>query len=357
MARRTTQQEVAELAGVTRATVSYVLGGRSGELGITDAVVRRVRRAARELRYTPSHAARALASGKSMTLGLLLAEAGASATPFWALIAEGVEAAALGAGYDVLLIDAPGDVGGRGARYLRQGRVDALVVLGRVTASGARQWAKVPVPPVVIHAFGPPGLPSVGLDPEPGLRQAAGHLAERGHRRLLWLSPGRRLDYGRSAVAQGIAEKCGLQADVLDLGVARRPIGKPLDEQIAFWRDAIRRRLPHRPAATAVLCWNDRMALGLYAVLAERGWRVGEDLSVVGFDDLEAPLALPAMSSISHEFRKMGTEATGLALGLADGSLSREADGDIVVRVPSRFVSRRSTGPAGDLSGERGGER
>lgn len=96
---KVTQQQVAEEAGVTRATVSYVLTGRAEELSITPEVVKRVERAAARLGYLPNLAARALVSGRSRTLGLML-----RGNPFWGLIAEGVESAALDAGYDVLLM-------------------------------------------------------------------------------------------------------------------------------------------------------------------------------------------------------------------------------------------------------------
>jgi DNA-binding LacI/PurR family transcriptional regulator len=66
---------------------------------------------------------------------------------------------------------------------------------------------------------------------------------------------------------------------------------------------------------------------------------------VVGFDDLEAPLALPPLSSVSHEFHKMGAEATRLALRMVRGELSADAAAETVLLVPSRFVPRQSTGP------------
>lgn len=351
MHTRPTQQQVAELAGVTRATVSYVLAGRAQEMKITDAVVRRVREAARQLDYTPSHAARSLASGKSMTLGLLLGGSASVVMPFWSQIAEGAEAAALGAGYDVLLVSAGRAPAFAGIRYLRQGRVDALIALGQASPTSARAWRQAAVPPVVIQAFGPPGLPTVGLDAAVGLRQAMQHLAGLGHRRLMWLSPGRRHDYGRSAVAQRVAQECGLSIEVVHLDVPARPIGLPPDAGVAFWHDAIGARLSDPLAATAVLCWNDQMALGLYATLAQRGVRVPEQVSVVGFDDQEAALALPPLSSVSHEFHEMGAEATRLALRMVRGELSADAAAETVVLVPSRFVPRQSTGPVASQRG------
>jgi len=340
---RATQEQIAEIAGVTRATVSYVLCGRAKELKITDAVAARVRRAARKLGYTPNHAARALVSGRSMTLGLLLGDAAGHVAPFWSAIAEGVEAEALSAGYDVLLIRARGEPAATGLRCLRERRVDALIALGR-SAGGEKAWRDAPVPPVVIRSLGPRGLPCVGLDSRPGIEAAVEHLARLGHRRLMWVGP----NYAaadRGEVVRQAAERRGLQAAAVDLGNVANPWTDAADAQIAFWRQMLARAMPKRLPATAVLCWNDRMALGLYAMLAERGLKVPRDVSVVGFDDDEAPLALPPLSSVSHEFAKMGTEATRLALRLVAGELSPGAAAKAVSLVPSRFVPRQSTAP------------
>jgi len=340
----TTQQQVAELAGVTRATVSYVLGGRAEELRITDAVAERVRRAARQLGYSPHHAARVLVSGKTMTLGLLLGDAAGHVAPFWSVMAEGVEAEALEAGYDVLLLRAHGEPTETGLRSLRERRVDGLIALGQAAGAGADAWRDSPVPPVVIQAFGPPGLPSVGLDSRPGIDAAVAHLLELGHRRLMWIGPERGVGH-RGTVLAACAKARGLAAEICDLGEVSEPFSRP-DDQIGFWYETLGKALPDVMPATAVFCWNDRAALGLYALFRQRGLRVPEDVSVIGFDDHEAALALPPLSTVSHEFRRMGAEASRLAMRLADGSVPRAEAAEATIRVPSRFVPRKSTGPA-----------
>jgi DNA-binding LacI/PurR family transcriptional regulator len=146
------------------------------------------------------------------------------------------------------------------------------------------------------------------------------------------------------------AESRGLKGTIVDLGNVPNPWTDPPEEQIAFWCATLTEALPWKrsggPPATAVFCWNDRMAFGLYAALARRGLKVGDDVSVVGFDDDEAGLALPPLSTVSHEFHRMGAEATRLALRLLDGSLPVAEAQETVVCVPSRFVPRKSTGPA-----------
>jgi DNA-binding LacI/PurR family transcriptional regulator len=259
-------------------------------------------------------------------------------------MAEGVEAEALQAGYDVLLLRARGEPGETGLRSLRERRVDALIALGQTAETGAKAWRDAPVPPVVIQAFGPAGLPSVGLDSRPGIDAAVAHLAELGHRQLLWIGPSRAVGH-RGNVVAACAESHGLAAMVRDIEEVIEPDSGP-EGQIAFWQERLSKALPDLLPATAVFCWNDRAALGLYAVLRQRGLRVPEDVSVVGFDDHEAALALPPLSTVSHEFRQMGAEAARLAMRLADGSLSRNAAAETTIRVPSRFVERKSTGPA-----------
>ena len=346
---RVTQQEVAEQAGVTRATVSYVLNGRAEELKITDQVVRRVKKAARDLGYTPSHAARALVSGKSMTLGLLVGGPSADVSPFWSLVAEGVESEALKAGYDVLLISGERDRDLAGLRYLRQGRVDALIALGGPPGNrGAEAWQDAPTPPIVVHFCPLEGLPRVDLDAAPGLRAAVEHLVELGHRDIVWIGPGRREKWkggDRLPIVREAAGEMGATIKVLKVRPDQIPGERGISAEIEGWRRALERELPDPLPGTGAMCWNDPLALGLYGVLQERGVGVPEDLSVVGFDNHVADCALPPLSTVSFEFRRLGAAATRLALEIAEEGLSTEEARQTVRTVPSRFVPRESTGP------------
>jgi len=342
---RVTQKQVAELAGITQATVSYVLNGRAEELSISDKVVKRVRKAARQLGYTPSHAARSLASGRSRTLGLLLGGPDGRVASFWSHIAEGVEGAAMQSGYDVLIISGGRDKESAGLRYLRQGRADALIALGPGKES-LKLWRGSEVPPVVLAPHGVSGFPTVRLDVSTGYGAAVKHLAELGHCELLWVGQPEGACYDRDAVVIDVATEAGVRAQLLHLDQQEQPFWVPVDQCIESWRSALAKALPDPPRASAILCWNDRMALGLYAVLAERGLRVPGDVSVMGFDDDEATVALPPLSTVSQEYRRIGAEATRLAVSIVEGELPADEARQTVVRVPSRFVRRQSTGPA-----------
>jgi len=341
---RVTQKQVAELARVTQATVSYVLNGRAQELSITPPVVARVRQAARQLGYYPSHAARSLVSGRSRTLGLLLGGPDGHVAPFWSHIAEGVESEALKAGYDVLIVSGRREGEPAGLCYLRQRRVDALIALG-ATRDELEDWPEAALPPVVLSPEGIGGFPTVRLDVGTGYGEALARLAELGHRRVLWVGPPRGSCYGRDVVVAELARRGGVRAEIIHLEREEPPFWVPVEECIQFWRDALGAALPDPLPAAALLCWNDRAALGLYALLAGRGVRVPGDVSVVGFDDDEAALAQPPLSTVSQQYRETGAAATRLALRMVEGELSVGQARRTVARVASHYVPRHSVGP------------
>lgn len=142
--RRATQDDVAKIAGVTRATVSYVLTGRAEELKITPAVVQRVRAAAEKLRYLPNLAARSLAAGKPHQIGLVMPGPEFVHNRYWGPIVAGVERAALQANYDVLLLASHEVLIETAESYLLQNRVDIVLVLGKHDLGRLR---KLPVSP------------------------------------------------------------------------------------------------------------------------------------------------------------------------------------------------------------------
>ncbi len=342
---KVTQNQVAERAGVTRATVSYVLSGKAEQHSITDAVVRRVREAADALGYVGHHAARALVSGKSHTIALLIGGATGAIAPFWSLIAEGVEHTAMEAGYDVLILSEDRDWGAAGLSYVRQGKADALIVLGSAD-DGLNAWDEEEVPPVVLDPEGASGFPTVRLEVAGAYADACAHLRKLGHRRLIWAGPAEGLDYGRGAVAARAAAGCGLECEVLRLDGEEPPFWLGRDRCVAFWRDGLKGALPDPPPATALLCWNDRAALGALDLLRRRGLSVPRDVSVVGFDDDEASVALPPLSTLGQQYHEIGEAAARLALQMVEGELTPAQARETATVVKSQFVARQSTGPA-----------
>jgi DNA-binding LacI/PurR family transcriptional regulator len=332
--------QVADRAEVSAWTVSVVLNERPEMQRLTDECVERVQEAARDLGYLGNYHARTLKRGKALTLGFISNYN--ERDIMRPMIESGFAAEANEHSYEMLTVSSEKgeDAILRAARYVQQARIDGFAVFSGVppTSSITEQ-----IPPAVplVHVWFYAGLlrPVVTVDPTPGIRQAMEHLAELGHRRIAWLGlktpdgPGApdRLEAFRRAAA--------------DLGLARAERFVAPEHHAEHSRSfAFYRTLRDLPdplqGATAALCYNDPMAIGLCSALREQGLRVPDDVSVVGFDDVEAARAIPPLASVSHRFAEMGRAAVRHLHELIESGQER---GDDVIRVPSRLVVREST--------------
>lgn len=349
----TTLRQVAQRAGCAVSAVSTVLNGARGSTGVSAAVRQRIEQCAQELGYEANYHAQALRAGRAATIGLLLGP-GDGATVharFFAPIMAGVEAGVRQAGSDLLLVG-PSETESeldRGLRYCRQGRVDALVIPGLVYHGQLERIARAAAPIAVALAQAPPGHPMVSIAEGAGVRQAMEHLAEWEHREVVWLGlsvAGAERSPDRAALVQALAATTGLACRTVTI-----PIGGP-DEllEIAGWVDAAHARFAAHLQAegppSAVIAYNELCALGVYAALAEARLRVPEDVSVIGFDDITANVALPPMTVVSLQLREVGLAAADLALELASGPGARPRLAGRDLPVPTQLVVRRSTGLA-----------
>jgi LacI family transcriptional regulator len=344
---RVTLAQVADRAEVSSWTVSVVLNERPEMERVSDECVERVQEAARELGYLGNYHARTLKRGKALTLGFISNYN--ERDIMRPMIESGFAAQANELGYEMLTVSSEKgeDAILRAARYVRQGRIDGFAVFSgvRPTSSITEQ---IPLSVPLVHVWFYAGLlyPVVTVDPTPGIRQAAEHLAELGHRRIAWLGlktpdgPGApdRVEAFRQAAA--------------DLGLAHAERFVAPEHRAEHSRSfAFYRTLRDHPdllqGATAVLCYNDPLAIALCTALHERGLRVPDDVSVVGFDDVEAARSIPPLTSVSHRFAEMGRAAVRHLHELVESGHER---GDDVIRVPSRLVVRQSTGERPDRS-------
>jgi DNA-binding LacI/PurR family transcriptional regulator len=353
---RATQADVARLAGVNRATVSYVLSGRRRGGRISEAVTLRVREAARALGYLPNRQAQALVSGRTRAVGLLVQGLADDSLWVWSRIAEGAEDALLKAGHDVLLRRADFDTPfvSQAECLVRQGRVDGVVALVWARLDAVDGATGVPGFPLVSIDLGTgQPCPYVGQDPAPGLVAAVDHLRAEGHWRLLWVGP--RMTPGAAGADRLEAVRIAARARGMSLETAVLPIDVETvcgayDRNMPAVVAGIRAALPPRPTATAILCWCDFIALGLCTVLRERGLRIPGDVSVVGFDDVGPHMHLPALSTVSGAFSQMGAAAAALVLRIARGEMGPREARATAVAVPTFFVRRASSGPAPETS-------
>jgi len=340
--KRATQDDVAQLAGVTRATVSYVLTGRAVGLKITPAVIERVKEASRKLRYVPNLAARSLAAGRSRQIGLLLPAPGFLNNHYWGPIAAGVERAALRAGYDVLLLASHEDIYQTAENYLNQNRVDIIIALGLESETLLN---RLPMPPVIIGApRATCKVPLVHSGIDHAVAGIFDSLQASDVSQVAWLGPISGLHPSTQDRLAAVRKECSQRRIHLKaFELPSSPVGLRLDgeKSINHWYELIKKSAKLPDGTRALLCWNDMVALGSYLWLSDLNLQPGRDVAVTGFDDYFAETALPSLSTVSLESETLGEEAVKLALEIL-GSESRRAPFPQVT-VPARFVARNST--------------
>ena len=321
---------------MSRSTVSRALRDDPQIASTTRA---RVRGLAASLGYQANAAARALTSRRAHVAGLMLPRSShlVFANPYFHELLHGVSEAAEEAAYPLLLSTAPDPDFGA---WLREGRVDGLIVLGSSVPQRAVGDLNALVAAgsalVAIHAP-PRGLRavSIGSNERAGVWQALAHLEQLGHRRVALLAGPRGSRYAERRVAayRSGVETFGLEHDprlVLDT-----------DDSREGGAAATAALLAAGVAFTAVVADNDLVALGAVAALEARGVAVPAEVSVVGFDDTPlAALARPALTSVRQPSRELGRLAFRALHACMRGGPASSA------RLATRLVVRASTGRA-----------
>lgn len=327
--------DVAQLAGVSRQTVSRVL---NAEATVAEPTRLRVDAAIARLNYRPSAAARALASRRSRTIGLIITGAplyGPTRTML------GVNEAARAAGYRVsiasLSSDDPDTIADAIEALLRQD-VEALVLIAAdFTALDAVRGLDPAVPLVTAESSGQPGLRSVSIDQFAGARLVTRHLIELGHRSILHVA-------GPAASVDASERARGWRAELASAGLAAAAplVGDWLPSSGYAIGAVLASGLHGRTdAATAVFSSNDQMALGLLHAFADAGVRVPEEVSVAGFDDVpEAEHFLPPLTTVRQDFADLGARMMATVLDVLRGHPPTEP-----VHTRPILVRRASTAP------------
>jgi LacI family transcriptional regulator len=288
--------DVATAAGVSRATVSRVMNGRST---VDATIAERVREAAAGLSYRPSNAARSLALGRTQTVALVVPDLG---NPVFQQILRGVMDGAAEDGYRVLVADTVEDDQQEGAIALEaRMRCDALVLVSPRIGDAELSALIADVEPVVLVNRETGGAaPSLVVDYEDAALQVVEHLVSLGHRRMVYLGgPVRSAsdELRRAGLARARTRHADLE--ILDL-----PAGPDIQAGHAAAPAVLATR------ATAAVAYNDLVAFGLLAGLNEAGVAVPADISVAGFDDIElSRYATPALTTVAVPQAELGRHA------------------------------------------------
>jgi DNA-binding LacI/PurR family transcriptional regulator len=272
--RRPTIHDVAARAGVSKSLVSLVL---QGSPRVSDLRRQAVLSAVEELDYKPNVLARHLAAARTHMIGVLVADLH---NPFFPDVLDGVQSAALGCGYRVLIATSrlnPGEEAATINDFLEL-RVEGLILMGHETDNETMAALGRQLPCVAVTRIAGPGatIDTVLNDDLLGARLAVDHLASLGHVRITYVgapsSAGkmRELGYRRAMIESGLGKHISVAA------------GDATDEGGYL---GAREALSHTPRPTALFVMNDIEALGAYNAVYDAGLSIPNDVSVVGYDD------------------------------------------------------------------------
>lgn len=335
--KQPTQSDVARLAGVSRATVSYVVNGLTdGTISITEETRLRVLKAVEELGYHPDAMAQSLRSGVTNTVGLLIPD---MHNPHYWQIAQGVEQEVQNEGYDLLLTSTSLDPDRElhTIRALSRRRIDGLILLLTYPSQIQNEMEKMARHRKALTVINGDrwNTDSVGTSYRACAEQMMTHLLELGHRRI-------GLVYGVAHYALGVDR---LEAYRYVLEEAGLPIDDSLIEHCGTTLEegyqAATRLLARR--VTAILVINDLLALGALRAAADAGLNVPGDVSVASFDDISMAAYLnPPLTTVQLDAEQLGRSAARLIFNrLHNPKLPIQK-----VHIPSQLVVRGSTGPA-----------
>lgn len=336
--------QVAEAAGVSRATVSRVLNGRTT---VDPQIGARVREAADRLQYRPNLTARYLSTGRTMTVSLVIPDLG---NPMFQSMLRSLTRAAEADGYGVLVAEAATPEREAGIARDARRQCDAVVLVAP-RMNDLELEALIPqISPVVIlnRHLQDPRVASVGIDYSSGMSQLVAHLESLGHRDLLYVSgpPRSAAHQERLTALNALMDASPSLTLRTILGGSTMTDGHRVAEQVL------------ETGATAAIAFNDLVAFGLLARLNEFGVDVPGDLSVTGFDGIElSRFAVPTLTTVGQEELDTGAIAWSLLhRQLEPGSGAEPTDhallcprlivGDSTGRVPPSRTLPPAPGPA-----------
>jgi len=359
--------DVARMAGVSLTTASMVLNKGKQINRVSASCAQRIRTVAESLGYIANYHARSMKLGRAeviavaLDMGHLEPDQPASrpqlGISYFGAMIGGIEVATRNAGYQMTIVgpDLQARAPDRGLLGIRQRRFDGLIVPGLVVHSEHSHVIEdAPDANIVIIEFrGSTELPVVDFNDAVGVQMAVRYLAELGHRDLLWVGE----PQTEEQVLVAPRREQAFMTAVWDAGLrgsscrppfkytpAQRPARTKIIDDVA---DALAPILksPAPRKFTAVVCYSDRVALGVCSALLQAGIRIPQDVSVIGFDDVEAELCIPRLTTVSHKLPQMGARATELLFEMIRSPGARKQLRGTRHWIEPEIVIRKSTAP------------
>jgi len=340
-ARPTSLKVLAEYLGLSPSTISFVLNDAPGR-SIPDATRQRVKAAAAKFNYQPSMIARTLQGKRMQTIGVLLPELGEG---YHSQVLSGVGDLLMREGFFYFTVHHrhKKELVSAYPELLRSRGVDGILAIDTHLPENAR----LPLPTVLVAGHTElSGVTNVILNHQRAAELALQHLYQLGHRKIAFMQgqPFSSDSDTRWSATLHVARELGLPvSDDLTIHLEM----DSHSPEISY--PGIRQLIQSRRPFTAVLCFNDVSAMGTIRALHEAGLRVPNDVSVLGFDDIQSSqFQVPSLTTIRQPLQKMGSTAAGMLLK----KLADEATPELI-QVDPELIVRESTARAHSLQRKR----
>ncbi len=341
--RPSTQSDVARLAGVSRATVSYAMNGRlDGRIPISQETYQRVMQAVKELDYGPDARAQALRSDSTKTIGLMMPDL---RNPHFWEYANGIEQEARASGYHLILshVALNSEIGEDILKDLSHRRIDGMILMGSYLSQSEKarkalfRKRRFMIVEISEHFHVDYPVDGIVSDYNAATTEVMSYLLGLQHRRI--------------GMIYGVARRELGEDRLVPFLESLRAAGLPLDQTPIVecgpniedgYQAALKLlRLPSRP--TALIVVNDLLAIGALRAAGDLNLRVPADLSQVSYDDISiANYMVPRLSTVTKDSIGIGREAVKLLLArIREPNRPQQR-----IRIPTRFIIRESTGPA-----------
>lgn len=331
---RVTIKDIAKSANVSTATVSKVINNKVDD--ISETTIKKVKKVIKEKNYTPNSLARSMVTKKTRTVGLIIPDV---RNPFFTDLVRGAEDIANERGYNLFFCNTDNDLS-KEIKYintLEEKQVDGIALAGSANRDPFIEKdviINVPLVSLDRNVYFSYLKGKIEIDNYKGAYEAVKYLIELGHKDILLLSgplelkPSvERLEGYKGALKDNNIE---INEDNIIIGTYDREFGKKVIEDL---KDKIK--------STAIFCGNDLIAIGVVKSLLKLGYKIPEDISVVGFDDIYiSSFFTPALTTVKQNSYRIGFEAVRLLIDI----LENKVENNETIIIKPELIVRESTG-------------
>jgi DNA-binding LacI/PurR family transcriptional regulator len=328
---------VAKLANVSTATVSRTINSSPK---VNPETAARVQKAIESLHFVLDTNARSLGSGRSKLLGLIISDI---TNPFFPELVKAFEEIAVRNGQEVLIAntDYDPDRTMHCVTRMLQRKVDGVAIMtSEINEHVISFFLKRKIPVVFLDTGTPArGISRINIDYPAGVEMAMSYLTRFGHKRIAFISGPLNLNSAKTRynafMASSARDHLVARAEYVQEG-NHRPEGGYL---------AMQRLLALEQRPTAVLTSNDLTAIGAMGAIFEAGLRIPEDISIIGFDDIQlSSYTAPSLTTVRLPHAEIARTAVQALLGTQEGA-NREPTEGVQYKIQPVFIERRSAGP------------